>query len=178
MLTNKNAVIYAAGGSVAGAVAKAFAAAGATVFLTGRNLAPIQKLADDITALGGKAQVAPVDAMDEAAVNAHLNTLVEQAGSVDISFNLIDMQVVQGLPLVDISVADFVRPGANCHAKPFYYCNRGRPGYDETKIGHYFNAYGHARWYRLPLQCRLCTGLLRHRKFIAQPGLRVGGLWR
>jgi 3-oxoacyl-[acyl-carrier protein] reductase len=110
MLTNKNAVIYAAGGSVAGAVAKAFAAAGATVFLTGRNPGPIQKLADEIVAKGGKARVAQVDAMDEKAVSEHLKTVVEQAGTVDISFNLIDMQVVQGMPLVDVSLADFVRP--------------------------------------------------------------------
>src|ERR1700733_7451234 len=98
MLTNKNAVIYAAGGSVAGTIAKAFAAAGANLFLTGRNTGPIQKLADKIVASGGKAQVAQVDAMDAAAVAEHLNTVVEQAGTVDICFNLIDMQVVQNLP--------------------------------------------------------------------------------
>ena len=110
MLNNKNAVIYAAGGSIAGAVAKAFAAAGATVFLTGRNLAPIQKLADEIIAAGGKAHVAHVDAMDEQAVNKHLSTVVEQAGTVDISFNLINLQVVQGLPLVDMTLAHFMQP--------------------------------------------------------------------
>jgi len=110
MLTNKNAVIYTAGGSIAGAVAKAFAAAGATVFLTGRNLAPIQKLADEIVASGGKAHVAVVDALDAEAVNKHLGMVVKQTGTVDISFNLIDLQVVQGLPLVDMAISDFVRP--------------------------------------------------------------------
>ena len=38
ILKNKNAVIYGAGGSLGGAVAKALANAGANVFLTGRNI--------------------------------------------------------------------------------------------------------------------------------------------
>lgn len=37
LLANKKAVIYGAGGSLGGAVAVALAAAGATVYLTGRN---------------------------------------------------------------------------------------------------------------------------------------------
>ncbi len=112
MLQNKNAVIYGAGGSLGGAVAKAFAAAGATVFLTGRNLAPVQKTADEILASGGKAEAWQVDAMDEAAVNDYIHKVVQQAGTVDISFNLVDLQVIQNMPLVDIAVADFVRPSA------------------------------------------------------------------
>ena len=110
MLQNKNAVIYAAGGSLGGTIAKAFAAAGATVFLSGRTFAAVQKLANEITASGGKAYAAQVDAMDEAAVNNYVSQVVQQAGAIDISFNLIDLQVVQNLPLVDMSLADFVRP--------------------------------------------------------------------
>jgi 3-oxoacyl-[acyl-carrier protein] reductase len=110
MLQNKNALIYGAGGSLGGAVARVFAAAGATVFLTGRNLARVQKLADEITASGGKAFAEQLDAMDETAVNNYVAKVVQQAGTIDVSFNLIDLQVVQGMPLVDISVADFTRP--------------------------------------------------------------------
>ncbi len=110
MLQNKNAVIYAAGGSLGSTLARAFAAAGATVFLSGRTLASVQKLADEITASGGKAHAAQVDAMDEAAVNNYVSQVIQQAGTIDISFNLIDLQVVQNLQLVDLSTADFVRP--------------------------------------------------------------------
>jgi len=110
MLQNKNAIIYGASGSLGGAVAKAFAAAGATVFLSGRNLASVQKLADEITASGSKAFAEQVDAMDETAVNNYVNKVVKQAGHIDISFNLIDLQVVQGMPLIDMNVADFTRP--------------------------------------------------------------------
>ena len=62
LLENKNAVIYGAGGSVGGAVARAFAREGARVFLTGRNLEPINTLAKEISAAGGTAETAQVDA--------------------------------------------------------------------------------------------------------------------
>jgi 3-oxoacyl-[acyl-carrier protein] reductase len=112
MLQNKNAVIYGAGGSLGGAVAKAFAAAGARVFLSGRNLASVKKMADEILASGGKAEAAQVDAMDEKAVNDYIRHVVRRTGTIDISFNLIDLQVVQNMPLVDLPLADFVRPAS------------------------------------------------------------------
>ena len=50
LLQNKTAVIYGAGGAVGGAVARAFAREGAAVFLTGRNLAAVDAVAEDIVA--------------------------------------------------------------------------------------------------------------------------------
>ncbi len=64
ILQNKNAIIYGAGGSLGGAVAKALASAGARVFLTGRNLLSVQKIADEILSAGGRAETAQVDAFD------------------------------------------------------------------------------------------------------------------
>jgi NADP-dependent 3-hydroxy acid dehydrogenase YdfG len=57
ILNNKNAIVYGAGGSLGGEVAKAFAVAGAKVFLTGRNISSVQKVADEIFASGAKAEV-------------------------------------------------------------------------------------------------------------------------
>jgi 3-oxoacyl-[acyl-carrier protein] reductase len=110
MLQNKNAIIYGAGGSIGRAVAKAFAQAGAKVFLTGRNLASVQNIADEIIASGGKTEAAQVDALDGTSVNNHIDSVVKKAGTIDISFNCIGLQVVQNMPLVDMSVDDFVRP--------------------------------------------------------------------
>jgi NAD(P)-dependent dehydrogenase (short-subunit alcohol dehydrogenase family) len=110
MLQNKNAIIYGAGGSLGGAVGKALAANGAKVFLTGRNLDSVQKVADEIRASGGRAEVALVDALDAKAINDYLKTLVGNAGTIDISFSAIDYQVVQNMPLVDMNEDDFVRP--------------------------------------------------------------------
>ncbi|HTD40266.1 MAG TPA: SDR family oxidoreductase [Mucilaginibacter sp.] len=110
VLQNKNAIIYGAGGSIGGAVAKAFAGAGARLFLTGRNLSSVQKLADEIIASGGIAEASEVDAMDNNAINNHLDRVIKKSGTVDISFNCIGLQVLQNMPLVDMSVDDFVRP--------------------------------------------------------------------
>jgi 3-oxoacyl-[acyl-carrier protein] reductase len=110
MLQNKNAIIYGAGGSIGGAIARAFANAGARVFLAGRNLEPLQKVADDILASGGRAEVDRVDALDEKAVNNHIDKMIHQAGTIDISFNVIGLEVVQNMPLIEMTVDDFTRP--------------------------------------------------------------------
>lgn len=110
ILQNKNAVIYGAGGSIGGAVAKAFADAGAKVFLTGHNLGPVQKLADEIIASGGVAQADQVDALDEQAIKRHLDKVVNKAGTIDITFNATGTKVIQNIPLVDIAVEDFMNP--------------------------------------------------------------------
>jgi NAD(P)-dependent dehydrogenase (short-subunit alcohol dehydrogenase family) len=110
ILQNKNAVIYGAGGSLGSTVAAAFAQAGAKVFVTGRNIGPVQQIAAEIIASGGAAEAQVVDALDEKAVNEHLNSIVHKAGSVDISFNAIGTEVVQNIPLITISAADFMGP--------------------------------------------------------------------
>jgi len=61
-LKNKNAVIYGAGGAGGGAVARAFAHEGAKVFLPGRHLGSVDKVAKDIMAADGVAEAAEVEA--------------------------------------------------------------------------------------------------------------------
>jgi 3-oxoacyl-[acyl-carrier protein] reductase len=110
ILQNKNAVIYGAGGSLGGAVARSLAAAGARVFLTGRNSNSVQKVAQEILAAGGRVEVEEVDALDQKAINQHLDKVVQQAGTVDISFNATATRVVQNIPLVNMDVDDFISP--------------------------------------------------------------------
>ena len=110
LLQNKNAIIYGAGGSLGGAIAKALAGAGARVFLTGRHLDSVQRTADEIHAAGGVAESAEVDAFDEMAINSHLQKILQKAGTVDISFNAVGVDVVQNIPLLEIGVDDFVGP--------------------------------------------------------------------
>jgi 3-oxoacyl-[acyl-carrier protein] reductase len=110
MLQNKNAIIYGAGGSLGGAVAKALAGAGARVFLTGRNTSAIQKLAEEIIAAGGSAEIDEVDALDEKAINNHIEKVISNAGTVDISFNATGVPVVQNIPFVDMAAEDFISP--------------------------------------------------------------------
>ncbi len=112
MLKNKVGVIYGAGGAIGGAVARAFAREGAKLFLTGRLRAPVEAVARDIVSAGGTAEVAAVDALDERAIDEHLQSVIEKAGRVDVSFNAIgipDAEIV-GVPLVELDVEKFSRP--------------------------------------------------------------------
>jgi 3-oxoacyl-[acyl-carrier protein] reductase len=110
LLENKNAIVYGAAGSIGGAVARAFARDGARVFLAGRTLATLEEVAADIRAQGGSAETAQVDALDKASVDAHAARIVADAGSIDVSFNAVEVGNVQGVPLTEISVEDFLHP--------------------------------------------------------------------
>lgn len=107
LLENRTAVIYGGGGSIGGAMASAFAAEGARVFLAGRTPAKLESVADGIRTAGGQVETAVVDALDSSAVNDHIDAVVEKAGSVDISINLITMEGIFQ-PLSEISTSDFV----------------------------------------------------------------------
>jgi 3-oxoacyl-[acyl-carrier protein] reductase len=109
LLEGKTAVIYGAG-SIGGAVARAFAREGARVFLASRTRARLDEVANDIRAAGGVAETAVVDALDERAVNEHADAVAAQAGAIDISFNLISHGDVQGTPLAEMSLPDFMQP--------------------------------------------------------------------
>ena len=111
LLENKTAVIYAAAGAIGGAVARAFAREGARLFLTGRNVAKVDAVAKEIVAAGGIAETAQVDALDEKGVEEHLNTVVEKAGGVDISFNAIGPgPAPDRIPLTELAGDSFARP--------------------------------------------------------------------
>jgi NAD(P)-dependent dehydrogenase (short-subunit alcohol dehydrogenase family) len=110
LLKGKNAVIYGAGGSIGGAVARAFAHEGARVYLAGRTLESLEMVAGQIRSAGGAAETACVDALDERMVDEHADAVASEAGTVDISFNLISHGDVQGTPLAEMSLADFERP--------------------------------------------------------------------
>lgn len=109
LLENTNAVVYGAGG-VGGAVARAFASEGARVFLAGRTLARVESLAKEIRAGDGIAHAAQVDARDEHAVEEHIDAVAGMAGRIDVLFNAIGMQDIQGKPLTEMSLEDFQRP--------------------------------------------------------------------
>lgn len=112
MLKDKVTVIYGAGGAIGGAVARSFAKEGARLFLTGRLLAPVEAVTRDIACTGGSASAAEVDALDEQAADRHLQTVIDQAGRIDISFNAISVSntKILGVPLVDLDAGMFSLP--------------------------------------------------------------------
>jgi NAD(P)-dependent dehydrogenase (short-subunit alcohol dehydrogenase family) len=112
LLKDKVAVIYGAGGAIGGAVARAFAHEGAVLFLTGRHLQPVEAVAEDVVSAGGSAEAAEVDALDEQALDSHLQSVTDNAGRVDISFNAVGVPdaKILGVPLVELDVEQFSLP--------------------------------------------------------------------
>jgi NAD(P)-dependent dehydrogenase (short-subunit alcohol dehydrogenase family) len=86
LLKGKVGVIYGAGGAIGSAVARAFASEGANLFLTGGHLAPVEAVAKDVLSTGVSAEAAEVNALDEQAVDQHLQSVIErQAASISRS---------------------------------------------------------------------------------------------
>jgi NAD(P)-dependent dehydrogenase (short-subunit alcohol dehydrogenase family) len=110
LLESKNAIIYGGGGSLGSGTARTFAQEGARVFLVGRTAAPLEAAVAAVRAEGGRADHAVLDATDESAVADHVRSVAQEAGSVDVSFNLVSRGDVQGLPFLDIATEDLVRP--------------------------------------------------------------------
>jgi NAD(P)-dependent dehydrogenase (short-subunit alcohol dehydrogenase family) len=112
MLKDKVAVIYGAGGAIGGAVARAFASEGAKLFVTGHLRAPVDAVANDIVSAGGSAEAATIDALDEQAVDRHLQYVTDRAGRVDISFNAVGIPntKIVGVPLAELDAGQFSLP--------------------------------------------------------------------
>lgn len=106
MLEDKTALIYGGGGAIGGAVARAFAAAGARVYLAGRTRARLEAVANDI---GDAADVAEVDALDERAVAEHADAVAAQAGGIDIALNAASFPYVSA-PLAELAVEEIMHP--------------------------------------------------------------------
>lgn len=110
-LENKTAVIYG-NGAIGGAIAKAFAYAGARVFLTGRTTAKLDAIAEAVRAGGGTIETALLDALDEQAIASHMDNIIETTGKIDISFNAIGIpqRGIQGTALTELSAERFSFP--------------------------------------------------------------------
>jgi len=108
-LDGKVAIVYGAGGSMGGAVARAFGRAGARLYLAGRTRSSVEAVADE---LGGEhpPDVDDLDVDDLDAVRRHAVRVVAEAGRLDISFNGVGMGDVQGVPLHEMRLEDFMFP--------------------------------------------------------------------
>lgn len=112
-LKNKVAVVFAASGNIAAAVAKALSQHGAKVYVTARNLDAVKALAQEIKANGGLAEAAKVDAMNEPEIDAFLKKVVSDNSQLDIVFNGIgvDYSEMGGrLPTTTVTFEQFTAP--------------------------------------------------------------------
>lgn len=86
-LKDKVAVVFAASGDIAGAVAHSFSQHGAKVYVTARNLDALKALAQEIKANGGHAETAKVDALNETEIDNFLKKVISDNGKLDVVFN-------------------------------------------------------------------------------------------
>ncbi|MFE9639970.1 SDR family NAD(P)-dependent oxidoreductase [Nocardiopsis alba] len=100
LLKDRIAIVHGAGGFVGGAVARTFAEEGARLFLTGRREGRLAAVAEEIGRLGGpEPGIARLDVTDPEEVGRHADSVVSEAGRVDIVFNAVSYGDVQGAPL-------------------------------------------------------------------------------
>src|SRR5258708_37282488 len=86
-LTGRVAVVTGGYGVLGGTIASGLAAAGARVAILGRNRSAADAKAREIQASGVDTTVLIADALDEAAVRAARDELLQQWGRVDILIN-------------------------------------------------------------------------------------------
>jgi len=86
-LKDKVAVVFAASGEIAEAVARSFAQHGAKVYVTAKNLNTVKALAGEIEANGGRAEAGKVDALNETEIDGYLQKVVAENGKLDMVFN-------------------------------------------------------------------------------------------
>ena len=87
MLDGKVAFVTAAGGGIAGAIARRFGAEGAAVCCVDVNEETVSRTAGDIEAAGGKASAKICDVSDEAAVKAAVDETAAAFGKLDVVVN-------------------------------------------------------------------------------------------
>lgn len=112
MLNGKVAVIYGGGGTIGSAAARVFAREGARLFLAGRSAERLEAAASAARAEGAEVHIAVRDAMDSEAVEQHTAEVIAASGRIDITLNAVGFDHLQGMPIAETEVSDFLFPVA------------------------------------------------------------------
>jgi NADP-dependent 3-hydroxy acid dehydrogenase YdfG len=86
-IEGKIAWVTGAGSGIGRAGALALAGAGVMVVLSGRRVSQLEKVAEQIAAAGGKAEVEPLDIVDAEASNGVVERIVARHGQLDMLVN-------------------------------------------------------------------------------------------
>jgi NAD(P)-dependent dehydrogenase (short-subunit alcohol dehydrogenase family) len=98
-------------------------------------VAKVDAVSEEIVAAGGVAETAQVDALDETAVEEHLNAVVEKAGGLDISFNAVGPgPAPERTPLTELAADAFVRPIAFYTQFQLHHRDRRRPAHERPGL--------------------------------------------
>ena len=116
-LSGKVALVTGAYRGLGFAIARGLAQAGATVVLSARKAAEVERAAEKLRAEGLKAATSVFDVTDRAAIRAAVEKLLAEHGSIDILFNNAGIQR-RGL-MVDFASADWDAVIATNLSAPF-----------------------------------------------------------
>ena len=117
MLKDKIAVVFAASGAISGAVAKAFAANGAKLYLVARNLGKMEALITEFQSSGLPFELFEAGGMDEVAIEEVFKAVTAKEKRLDIVFNGIGARPSEsdyGTSTLTIPFEQFIKP-VNLH---------------------------------------------------------------
>lgn len=103
---SEDTVVLVTGGSsgIGKGIAEAFAAAGASVAISGRRAETLAAAAEELRGLGGRALAVPSDVAQEDDATSLIETVVEKLGALHILVN--NAGIARGGPIGDMSSAD------------------------------------------------------------------------
>jgi meso-butanediol dehydrogenase/(S,S)-butanediol dehydrogenase/diacetyl reductase len=101
LLDGKIALVTGGGTGIGAAVARRFAAEGATAVICGRRADRLERVAREIRAAGGVADAVPADLADEPAARGFVRAAAERHGRIDVLVNNAVQIVVR--PLAEMS---------------------------------------------------------------------------
>jgi NAD(P)-dependent dehydrogenase (short-subunit alcohol dehydrogenase family) len=81
------------------------------------------------------AETTQLDALDEKAVDEHADAVAAGAGSLDISFNLTSHGYVQGAPMAEMELDDYLRPVVTAVRTTFLTWRACAPSHDQPRLG-------------------------------------------
>ena len=86
-LKGKVALLTGGAGLYGRQIAEALAEAGATTYIASRNVAQLEKVAEDLRAEGGDVAALSLDLEDEASIHALIAEIVQRSGRLDVLVN-------------------------------------------------------------------------------------------
>lgn len=122
MLKGKIAWVTGAGTGIGLAGARALAAAGATVVMSGRRESVLKSEAEQIQAKGGKAEAVPLDVSDNRAVQAAAEGIARRHGTVHVLVNSAGLNATRRF-WREVSPADWDRV-IRVNLDGIFYCTR------------------------------------------------------